>query len=83
MIVKFKENRVRRAYIGGARIDRFLGKESPQDGRYPEQWLASAVEAFNPDMPKEGEGISLTAEGESFRALLEKRGKGASWKKML
>lgn len=75
MIVKFKENRVRRAYIGGARIDRFLGKESPQDGRYPEQWLASAVEAFNPDMPKEGEGISLTAEGESFRVLLEKRGR--------
>lgn len=74
MIVKFKENRVRRAYIGGARIDRFLGKDNPEDGRYPEEWLASSVEAFNPDLPKAGEGISYTEEGESFRDLLAKKG---------
>ena len=75
MIVKFKENRVRRAYFGGKRIDKFLGKEDPKDGRYPEQWLASSVAAFNPDRPKEGEGISVTAEGESFRELLEGKGR--------
>ena len=74
MIVKFKENRVRRAYIGGARIDRFFGKPNPSDGRYPEEWLASSVEAFNPDMPKAGEGISVTEEGVSFRDLLAQRG---------
>lgn len=74
MIVKFEENRVRRAYIGGARIDRFVGKKTAEDGRYPEEWLASAVEAFNPDMPKAGEGISTTAQGESFRDLLSERG---------
>ena len=75
MIVKFKENRVRRAYTGGARIDRFVGKENPKDSRYPEDWLASTVEAFNPDMPKAGEGISTTVEGESFRDLLSEKGK--------
>lgn len=75
MIVKFKENRVRRAYIGGARIDQFLGKQDAADGRYPEQWLASAVEAFNPDMPKQGEGISVTEDGKNFRDLLSERGK--------
>ena len=74
MIVKFKENRVRRAYIGGARIDRFVGKSDARDGRYPEEWLASTVEAFNPDMPKAGEGVSFTEEGESFRTLLERDG---------
>lgn len=74
MIVKFEENRVRRAYIGGARIDQFVGKKTAEDGRYPEEWLASAVEAFNPDMPKAGEGISTTAQGESFRDLLSERG---------
>ena len=74
MIVKFKENRVRRAYFGGKRIDRFLGKENAEDGRYPEEWLASSVEAFNPDLPREGEGISYTEEGKSFRDLLSEKG---------
>ena len=75
MILKFKENRVRRAYYGGARIDRFVGKPEPKDGRYPEQWLASSVEAFNPDMVKEGEGLSFTEAGECFRDLLQKNGR--------
>ena len=74
MIVKFKENRVRRAYFGGKRIDRFLGKENAEDGRYPEEWLASSVEAFNPDLPREGEGISYTEDGKSFRDLLSEKG---------
>ena len=52
----------------------FFGKPNPSDGRYPEEWLASFVEAFNPDMPKAGEGISVTEDGVSFRDLLEKKG---------
>lgn len=75
MIVKFRENRVRRAYIGGARIDRFVGKSKLENGRYPEEWLASSVEAFNPDMPKAGEGISFTEDGKSFRDLLSESGR--------
>lgn len=71
MIIKFKENRVRRAYYGGKRIDRFYGKVG-ENGRYPEEWLASTVEAFNPDMPKEGEGLSVTNDGTVFRDLLKK-----------
>ena len=72
MIIKFKENRVRRAYYGGKRIDRFYGKVG-EGGRYPEEWLASTVEAFNPDMPKEGEGLSVTNDGTVFRDLLKKK----------
>ncbi len=57
MIIKFRENRVRRAYLGGKRIDRFKGKENPTDGRYPEEWLASTAVAFNPDKPIQNEGL--------------------------
>ena len=73
MLVKFKENRVRRAYFGGKRIDCFYGKLG-ENTRYPEEWLASTTEAFNPDMPKAGEGVSETEGGENFRELLEKNG---------
>ena len=70
MLVKFKENRVRRAYFGGKRIDRFYGKPG-ENTRYPEEWLASSIEAFNPDMPKEGEGLSVTEDGVLFRDLIK------------
>lgn len=72
MILKFRENRVRRAYFGGKRIDCFKGKESPADGRYPEEWIASTATAFNPDMPKENEGLSVLDDGTFFRDLLRK-----------
>lgn len=72
MILKFKENRVRRAYFGGKRIDRFMGKENPADGRYPEEWVASTATAFNPDMPKENEGLSRLEDGTFFRDLFKK-----------
>ncbi len=72
MILKFKENRVRRAYLGGKKIDRFMGKDNPADGRYPEEWVASTATAFNPDMPKENEGLSLLEDGSFFIDLLKK-----------
>ena len=71
MIYKFKENRVWRAYTGGSRIDRFCGKEKCEDGRKPEEWLASTVEAFNPDRPVKGEGLSICTDGRVFRDILE------------
>ncbi len=72
MVLKFKENRVRRAYYGGKRIDRFMGKENPTDGRYPEEWLASTAVAFNPDKPVPNEGLSVLENGSYFKELLEK-----------
>lgn len=71
MILTFKENRVRRAYYGGKRIDRFAGKSLCEDSRYPEEWIASTVEAFNPDCPVKGEGLSICADGVSFKEILE------------
>ncbi len=73
-IYRFRENRVRRAYFGGSRIDRFSGKEVCEDSRYPEEWIASSVEAFNPDCPRAGEGLSVCADGTLFRDVLEKEG---------
>lgn len=70
MIIKFKENRVHRAYYGGKRIDRFAGKAVCEDGRSPEEWLASTVTAFNPDCPKENEGLSVCEDGRFFRDVL-------------
>lgn len=66
MLIKFKENRVRRAYIGGKRIDAFKGKTNCENSYYPEEWIASSVKAFNPDMPVENEGLSVCTDGEFF-----------------
>lgn len=75
MIYKFKENRVRRAYFGGSRIDKFVGKEPAKDGRYPEEWLASTVTAFNPDMPKANEGLSICENGRFFTDIIKENPK--------
>ncbi|MCL2300239.1 MAG: class I mannose-6-phosphate isomerase [Firmicutes bacterium] len=59
MILKLEENRVWRLYTGGKLLDALHGREG-EDGCYPEDWLASVVEAINP--PREGapkhEGLS-------------------------
>ena len=70
MIYKFKENRARRAYTGGKRIDEFKGKEKCENSRYPEEWLASTVTAFNPDKPVENEGLSLCENGKFFKDVI-------------
>jgi mannose-6-phosphate isomerase len=70
-IYRFKENRVRRAYFGGKRLDAFVGKDICEDSRYPEEWIASDVEAFNPDAPKENEGLSRCSDGTLFCDVLK------------
>ncbi len=70
MILKFKENRVWRAYTGGKRIDEFKGKAVCENGRLPEEWLASTVTAFNPDRPLENEGLSICENGEFFKDVI-------------
>ncbi len=71
MIYKFKENRVRRSYMGGARIDSFKDKDNAQNGRYPEEWIASTVKAFNPDCIIENEGLSICENGKLFKDIVE------------
>ena len=71
MIYKFKENRVWRAYTGGKRIDEFYGKQKCEDSRRPEEWIASTVEAFNPDKPTKNEGLSICEDGVFFKDILE------------
>lgn len=57
-ILKMEENRVRRAYTGGAGIEK-LHRRKPVDSDCPEEWLGSVVEANNIEMPYiKGEGIS-------------------------
>jgi len=59
MILKLEENRVWRLYRGGKLLDELHGREG-EDGAFPEDWLASVVEAINPprdDAPAH-EGLS-------------------------
>ena len=66
MILKMKENRVWRLYLGGKLLDELHGREGA-DGRFPEDWLGSVVEAINPDRPgkpaQEGLSEALLPEG--------------------
>jgi len=59
MILKLEENRVFRLYRGGKLLDELHGREGT-DGSFPEDWLASVVEAINPprDDAPEHEGLS-------------------------
>ena len=71
--IKFKPNRVWRAYLGGAGIDCLRGTPPGTDGRFPEDWIASCVEANNPQYDCPGQGLSRvnTDAGEvPFRDLL-------------
>ena len=59
MILKLEENRVWRLYRGGKLLDELHGREG-SDGSFPEDWLASVVEAINPprDNAPAHEGLS-------------------------
>ena len=59
-LLKLPENRARRNYSGGAAIDMLKRKPVCQDGRQPEEWMASTVTATNPGMdPVEKEGMAF------------------------
>jgi len=55
---RFTENRVWRCYRGGRLIDALRGNPNGEDNLFPEDWIASVVEARNPQHPVPGEGIS-------------------------
>ena len=58
MLYKLTPTRVYRTYYGGKNIDRVTGVPQPSITRYPEDWLASVTEAFNPGHEVKGEGLS-------------------------
>lgn len=64
--LKMLENRVWRIYLGGVLLDELRGQKGV-DGYFPEDWLASVVQANNPERENqpEREGLSkvLTADG--------------------
>lgn len=66
----FRKNRVYRSYLGGKLFSDFFHDDS-KDGHYPEEWIASAVEAFNPT--KENEGLSVLEDSDvTLKELIEK-----------
>ena len=71
MIAKVKSNRVRRTYLGGARIDAFTGCEPPVgDAPCPEDWMASTVTAFNGTREIPGEGLGRLEDGRLVRDVI-------------
>ena len=70
---KFKYNRVRRSYTGGAGIDHIRRDVKPHDGEYPEEWIASTVTAIGRPGEVEDAGLSVVDNGSElkFSALLE------------
>ena len=54
----FGANRVWRVYQGGKLIDVLQNKPHPEDSNFPEEWIASAVKANNPQRGDVAEGIS-------------------------
>jgi len=63
VIAKLADNRVYRSYLGGSRIDAFVGGKRTEDGHFPEDWLASTVRAFNPGREALVEGYGHTEAG--------------------
>ena len=70
MILKLLPTRVYRAYYGGVNLDKLEKKENPENTRFPEDWLASVTEAFNPDRKVDGEGLSKTCDGKILRDII-------------
>ena len=68
----FERNRVRRVYFGGMLFSEFFG-DDPEDGFFPEEWIASSVKAINKEMLTEKDGISkIKGENCYFDELLAK-----------
>lgn len=58
--VFFKENRVFRVYSGGKLLEQFLHNTEGEDSNFPEEWIASHVEAKNAHLEgKVREGVSV------------------------
>jgi mannose-6-phosphate isomerase len=63
-------NRVRRAYRGGALLDRFRGAPGPADGYLPEDWVGSVTPAGGPEGTDEQTGLSVVDDGKGGTVTL-------------
>lgn len=68
--VVFQENRVWRAYLGGCGITFLKTKKESPDNHFPEDWIASCVEACNHQYKKPGQGLSVLENGTLFADYL-------------
>ncbi|RKF12803.1 hypothetical protein DBZ36_20280 [Alginatibacterium sediminis] len=59
-IITFLPNRVWRSYVGGKTLDRIQNVTQASDTHFPEEWIASTVQAVNPGRTAHIEGISKT-----------------------
>lgn len=57
-VIELPQNRVWRSYPGGRLLDELVNRETPADGHFPEDWIASVTAAHNPGSQPPGEGIS-------------------------
>lgn len=70
--VFFNKNRVRRVYKGGALLEKLLDGRG-DDSYYPEEWIASVVEALNYGSKETKEGLSIVEGTDlSLKELIEK-----------
>ena len=63
--------RVWRTYTGGRMIDEFMGNDDPSDGHFPEEWIASVVQAFNPGREQIVEGLNRLQFGDETGPTLK------------
>lgn len=69
-ILKLPANRVWRTYIGGRMLDELSGVQSPADGNFPEDWIASVTRALNVGRENEkSEGLSAVDIGGKIMLL--------------
>ncbi len=53
-MIKLKENRVYRPFVGGKLLDEFNSNENAKDGHFPERWICSTTKTAD------GKGVSVT-----------------------
>ncbi|TEW54420.1 hypothetical protein E2R68_09100 [Psychromonas sp. RZ22] len=73
-LITFTPNRVWRSYVGGKTLDRLQSVEVPTDTHFPEEWIASTVQAVNPGREEHIEGIStalISSQSVDFAALIK------------
>lgn len=71
-IWKLSSTRVWRTYIGGEKIETWLGSNDPKDSEFPEVWIASTTEARNSEKESiRNEGLSEVVFDNSEGVLLK------------
>lgn len=73
-LITFMPNRVWRSYVGGKTLDYLQNVNKPTDSHFPEEWIASTVQAVNPGRESYIEGISkaiIASEPCDFAQLIQ------------